>query len=339
MGNTDDMTCAPVYQAQTRRITRAALVVVALFFISLVTSCANLARVRDESIPKLLEPRTTGDLPILLAKLEPFGNLQALRASRFFIQFIDAEASDKYRTADGALVLQRPDKIRLIIQIPFAGTRIAEMISESNRFKVAIYLNDYRRFLIGTNNSDYSRWREKLGKKEQSALLNARPFHFTEALMTRPLETSNPRFAYGLEEALVEEPDTRPEAKKKARVLRSFYVVSEVELATTQGGASRVRRRFWFDRTDNLTYARQQIFDERGDLSTEVQYSHYMKLSDSSPHLWPSVVLVARPHDNYSARLTFNQGRFEVNPTELASTVFALENTEGLPVTDLDLNP
>jgi hypothetical protein len=311
-----------------------AILVIVLSILS--ASCANLAKVRDVTIPKLLEPRAAADLPQLLKHLEPFSELQALRSSRLFLQFIDAESSDKYRTADAALVLQRPDKIRLIIQIPTIGTRLAEMVSESNHFKVAVYVADSRRFLIGTNNADYSRWREKLGAQRQSAIINARPFHFTDALMMRPIETANARFAYGLEEALVEEPDARPGAKKGARLLRSFYVVSELELAETAGEAARVRRRFWFDRTDKLRFARQQIFDDRGDLTTEVMYSDYMKLSDSSPHMWPSVLLVSRPHDNYSARLTFNMGRFEINPTGLSPTAFVLENTEGLPVTDLD---
>lgn len=333
MAKTDDMTSEHPYRVRTNRVGLAFLVIILSI---LSVSCVNLVKVRDLSIPKPLEPRATGDLAQLLARIEMFGQLQALRASRLFIQFIDAESSDKYRTADAALVLQRPDKIRLIIQIPTIGTRLAEMVSESNQFKVAVYVQDSRRFLIGTNNADYSRWREKLGDKGQSALLNARPFHFTDALMMRPIETGNARFTYSLEEALVEEPDKRPGAKKAARLLRSFYVISEIELMQPDGAASRVRRRFWFDRTDDLRFARQQIFDDRGDLTTEVHYSDYMKLSESSPHLWPSVLLVARPHDNYSARLTFNQGRFEVNPQELSPTAFVLENTELLPVTDLD---
>jgi hypothetical protein len=48
------------------------------------------------------------------------------------------------------------------------------------------------------------------------------------------------------------------------------------------------------------------------------------------------VILVNRPHDGYSARLTFNDQKFDVNPTDLGAGAFTLENTENLPVTDLD---
>jgi hypothetical protein len=96
-----------------------------------------------------------------------------------------------------------------------------------------------------------------------------------------------------------------------------------------------VRRRFWFDRTMGSRFARQQIFDNQGELTTEVSYSDYKKLNSESAGVWPGVILVSRPHDGYSARLTFSEDRFEINP-QLSANAFTLENTEGLPETDLD---
>jgi hypothetical protein len=81
--------------------------------------------------------------------------------------------------------------------------------------------------------------------------------------------------------------------------------------------------------------AKQQLFDERGGLVTEVSYSSYQQLNSERPEIWPGVVLVSRPHDNYAARFTFSVESFEVNPA-LPATAFALENKENLPVTDLD---
>lgn len=321
---------------QSHRIPRLRVGLLTLILASLTGACANLARVRDDSIPRLLEPLAVSDLKDLTSQLKGLTEVQALRATRGLIQFIDAESKDKYRTADMQLVLQRPDKIRVIVQYPITGTKIADMVSESNRFRVAVFATGYQRFLIGTNDGDYSRWREKLGSEGRSAIVSARPFHFTDALLMRPLKTGEPGFTYGLEEAFVEEADLRQGAKKGARLLRSFYVVSEIELSTTEGAPSRVRRRFWFDRTNKSVFARQQIFDDKGTLATEVLYSAFEKLSEDSPVLFPSVVLVSRPHEAYSARLTFSAGRFEVNPTNLTQQAFTLENSEGLPFTDLD---
>src|SRR5262249_37068460 len=186
------------------------------------------------------------------------------------MQFTDAAASEKYRfEAELTLILQRPDKIRMLIQASF-GTRIADMVSESNRFRVAIYNpSEYRQFLLGTNDADYSEWMANLkGKVKESALSTAGPFPFTEALMMRAMALNDPRFVFGIEEALVEELDTRQGAKKGARVLRSFYVISELEVSPEGQGPARVRRRFWFDRANGVRCARKTGFYHQGQIPT-----------------------------------------------------------------------
>ncbi|MBO0722014.1 MAG: hypothetical protein J2P41_14415 [Blastocatellia bacterium] len=291
----------------------------------------------DSSIPRLLMPLAEAKPADLVKQLQPYADLQSLKSWSVYIRFTDAEAAERYREAEAILVLMRPDKIHMVIQAPVVKTKVAEMVSEANKFKVAVYPSDYKRFLIGRNDADYSNWRATLGEKGKSALISARPFHFTEALMMRPLDCNDPQIVCGMEEVIVEEPDMQKGAKKGARALRSFYVIQELERPSPDSGTpvGRVRRRFWFDRTQNAQFARQQIFDNQGELITEVIYSDYKKLNGSSKSLWPGVVVVNRPHDGYSARLTFSEDRFEVNP-QLPPNAFTLDNTEGLPETDLD---
>jgi hypothetical protein len=320
--------------AKDHRGWRLLSAIVVLSLMALTSACEKLVKVSDQSIPKLITPLAASDFKGLVAQLQPFMSFQTLRSSRVLIQFLDAEAAERYSNADAQLVLQRPSNIRLIIQVPVTGSKIAEMVADPTHFKVAIYTDRYKRFLTGTNNADYSHLREKLGREQQRALLNARPFHFTDALMVRPLHIGEAGYIYSLEEALAEEPDQRQGAKRGAQVLRSFYVVSEIELATEQSPA-RTLRRFWFDRTNQLRLARQQIFDGRGELATEVRYSNYLKLNPESAEVRPSVILITRPRDSYSARLTFVEGRTEFNPN-LPETAFALENRQGLPETNLD---
>jgi hypothetical protein len=320
------------------RAKQLGLFLTVVLLVLLESSCANLAKVKDNSIPKLLMPLAEAKFDDLLKQVQPFANLQSLRTTRVGLSFLDADSAERWRESEAILVLHRPDKIRLIIQLPAIKTKIAEMVSENNHFKVAVFYGEFRRFLTGTNDADYSIWRAKLGEKGKSALVSARPFHFTEALMMRPLNPNNPRFTYSIEEALIEEADPTPKAPKGARVLRSFYVISEVEILSEGQGASRVHRRFWFDRTNSVRFTRQQIFDAKGELATEVRYADYRKLGENSQDLWPSMILVMRPHDGYSARLLFNEEKFEINP-ELPPNAFALENTEKLPEVDLDKPP
>lgn len=298
----------------------------------LCSSCAKLAKVSDSSVPRLQTPLAEADFNQLLAQLKPFTELQSLRTSRVALRFIEPVAEQRWRDAEAILVLQRPDKIRLVVQLPVTHSRVAEMVSEANQFKVAIY-REAPSFLIGTNDADYSHWRERLGKERQSALANARPFHFTQTLLMQPLRLGEAGNTYSLEEQLLEETVTAADGKKPARVLQSYYVVSELQEKPNVPAI--VRRRFWFGRTGQISLARQQLFDERGNLVTEVYYSNYQKLNAERPELWPSVILVSRPHDGYAARFTFGSESFEVNP-ELPPTAFSLDNKENLPLTDLD---
>lgn len=319
-----------------RQFWRHLLRVVPVILLSLgslfASSCAKLAKVSDSSIPRLQTPLAKADFNQLIAQLKPFTELQSLRTTRVATRFIEPESGERWRDAEAILVLQRPDKLRLIVQIPVTHSRVAEMVSEANRFKVAIYV-DKPSFLIGTNDADYSRWREKLGKDRQSALANARPFHFTQTLLLQPLHLGGAGFTYGLEEQLQEETVVSPDGKKTTKVLQSYYVISE--LLEKPNGPASVQRRFWFGRNNQVSLAKQQLFDERGDLVTEVYYSNYQKLNAERSELWPSVILVSRPHDGYAARFTFGSESFEVNP-ELPPTAFTLENKENLPLTDLD---
>jgi hypothetical protein len=330
---------APNIQARNHK-SRIGLAVMALALTILSASCKGLVTTTDYTIPKLLTPLARANFDDLTKQLQPFTDLKSFRATQASLLFVDATASERYRyEADSILILERPDKIRMLIQKSAIGTKFVDMVSESNHFKVAV-LNpaEYRGFLIGTNDADYSEWLAQIrgrGKEKESAIASARPFHFTEALMMRPLMLNDPRFVFGIEEALVEESDTRPGAKKDARLIRSFYVISEVEVSLEGQGPSRVRRRFWFDRGNGARFARQQLFDQQGQLATEVQYSDYKKLNPDDTNTWPAVILVNRPHEGYSARLTFNDEKFEINPQLLPAT-FTLENTENLKVTDLD---
>jgi hypothetical protein len=319
---------------------RFALFALVIALAVLGASCASLVKRKDSSIPKLLTPLVESRFDDLMKQLQPFAELKSLRASQAYLMFIDVETSIRYTLeAEAILALKRPDKIRMRIQAPAIKSKIADMVSEENHFKVAVYSpSEYKRFLIGTNDADYSQWRARLGERGRSGLAEMRPFHFTEALMMRPLNISDTRFAYGIEEALVEEPDTRPGAKKDSRILRSYYVISEVEIQTPGQGVSPVRRRFWFDRASGAQFSRQQIFDDRGRLATEVYYSDYRKPSADIQSLWPRVIWVYRRHDGYSVRLTFNEDKFEIDP-DLGAAVFALDNSEGLPETDLDKPP
>lgn len=333
----------PILRSMFRLTLRLSLTVCFLAFIALLNSCASLVKYRDDSIPQPLTPVAEADFDALVAQLKLFTDVESMRATRVSMKFVDSASSERYRgAADATIVLQRPGKIRLIIQVPVAKTKLAEMVSDSEHFKVAIYYDKYKRFLLGTNNADYSRWRERLQDKkeaQQSGFINARPFHFTDALLVRPLQIGKAGFVYNVQEELSEEPDTRPGAKKNSRVIRSFYVVSEMEITDTTKNIGVLKRRLWFDRNSQLQLKRQQVFDAKGRLITDARYSNYTRLDPDSQILRPSVIEVRRPYDQYSAELNLLADSTEFNIEDLPATAFVLENDQKLPETDLDKQP
>lgn len=337
--NRSHPTLRPMF-CQSLRLTLTAFV---LALTALLTSCASLVKYKDESIPQPLTPVADADFDALVGQLKQFTDVESMRATRISMKFVDVGAAERYRgAADATVVLKRPGNIRLIIQVPVAKTKLAEMVSDTEHFKVAIYYDKYKRFLLGTNNADYSRWREKLQDKkeaQQSGFINARPFHFTDALLVRPLQVGKPGFVYNVQEELSEEPDTRPGAKKNARVIRSFYIVSEMEITDTAKNIGVLRRRLWFDRNSQLQLKRQQVFDAKARLVTDVRYSNYAKLEADSQILRPSVIEVRRPYDKYSAELNLLADSTEFNVEDLPATAFVLENDQKLPETDLDKQP
>ena len=55
--------------------------------------------------------------------------------------FAEFGIAEKYKTANGEVVVQRPANILLKVQAPFIGTDIAQMTSDIEKFRVAILIN------------------------------------------------------------------------------------------------------------------------------------------------------------------------------------------------------
>lgn len=330
----------------------AGLLVAAL----LLTGCVRTSR--QVSVPQPLTPLSDADLTQLLAEVNRQAGVRTLQG-RVDIQFLDTSfaecgIAEKYRTADGRLIVQRPGQIYLLIQAPLIGTKIAEMSSNGERFWAAVYQGDekYRRFVTGTNRAVYERLeanggpsldcRQDGARREAamqratvSALSSLRPQHFTEALLVPPVAVEGSNFIYASAETFEEEPDTRPRARKDARVVRGYYVMSELE---PQGaGRARVARRFWFDRVGGVRLARVQTYNERGQLVTDVVFSNPQGFGEgAAARRLPAQIELTRPQDRYSIRVAFQEPTAVEVDVPRDPDIFVLKNSAGLPEVDLD---
>jgi hypothetical protein len=335
------------------RHARLALLVAAALLLS---GCGLFRAKRKITVPQLLGNLASATTEQLLADINRQAAVRSING-RVDIQFLDTSfaacgLADLYRTADGRLITQRPGQIYLSIQVPLAGTKIAEMSSDGQKFWAAVYLGDtkYRRFVTGTNTAVYERLeengsepdcRQDGARREQamqratvSALSSLRPQHLTDALLLPTVEAEGAERVYAVAETFEEETDTRPNAKRESRVVRGYYILSEMEPAGPN--RARVLRRFWFDRVGSVRLARVQTYGERGQLVTDVVYSNHQPFGEGGGQRLPAQIELTRPQDRYSIRLTFQQpAAVEVN-VEKDADIFVLKNDSNLPTFDLD---
>lgn len=333
----------------------AAYLVVCVSLMLLAGGCKTSSKV---SVPQLLSPLAEADTPRLISEINRLATVRSLRA-KVDIQFLDTSfaecgVAEKYRTAEGSVTLQRPGQVYLTIDGPF-GVNIAQMTSDGTQFRVAILRGDekYKKFVKGTNAADYGKLSnggavdckegggnnnntaDAMGVRTVSALSSLRPQHFTDALLLLPAATPGANFTYAQTEDFVEEPDTRPTAKRGARVVRGYYLL--VELVPVEADRARVTRRFWFDRVGGeVRLARVQTYDPRGQLTTDVVYKTPVNFGEAGTYKLPSQVELTRPQDRYSLRISYQAPDAVKLDQSYEGDVFDLKNSWSLPEVDLD---
>ncbi|MDX6613772.1 MAG: hypothetical protein QOD75_2958 [Blastocatellia bacterium] len=342
--------CAAIIN-RTFRLTGTFLLVAGLLATS---GCFILDRFtkKEIAVPALLSPLTEANATQLIAEVNRQARVQSLRG-KVDLEFQDTSfatsgIAEKYRAADGTVVLQRPGKIFLIIQAPFISADIARMTSDGEHFRVAVLKGDakYQRFILGTNNAIYrklsaeapvdksgaTKKKTNLEENTVNALSNLRPQHLTEALLISGIE-HRPGLVYAQSEFYEEENDTRPQSNNK-RVMRGYYFLDELE--TKEEGTARLLRRFWFDRVGGLRLARLQTFDANGALNTDVTYRNLKSFGADASVQLPAVIELTRPQDHYKLSLTYQAPESAVLDHEYPADTFLLENKWQLPEYDLD---
>ncbi|MCV5714325.1 hypothetical protein OFN39_34470, partial [Escherichia coli] len=68
----------------------------------------------------------------------------------------------------------------------------------------------------------------------------------------------------------VEEDETQPAKSPLRKVLRGYYLLDEYK--RNADGELIIKRRFWFDRVGGIRLARQQIFDTKGEIESDIVY-------------------------------------------------------------------
>jgi outer membrane lipoprotein-sorting protein len=197
----------------------------------------------------------------------------------------------------GYVLIRKPNMIRMFGLYPVVRTRAFDMVSNGTDFELFVPVKN--KFIVGKNHLD---------KPSARKLENLRPQHILEALVIAPPEKG---------ERAVLENDTDE--------TNAYYIV---HLLREEGGRLVLTRNIWFDRV-RLSIARQEIFDETGDIVSDSRYNDYDNVHGIA---FPKKISVMRPKDEYGVALTVL--KLQLNET-LGDEKFALTQPPGTELLDL----
>jgi len=233
---------------------------------------------------------------------------------------IDASAADvkngrvtDYKEIRGYVLARKPAMLRMKGLLPLVRNTAFDMVSDGQEFK--LWLPTRNKFVVGSNNAGSN---NADNYQPDKRLENMRPQYIYDALLIP---------AIGQDEIAVLENgyETVLDAKKH-RVEQPDY-----ELAVIRNGPKGwyLSRRIEFSRTDLLPH-RQRIYDQQGNVVTDVHYQDY---KDYAGTTFPSTIEIERPRENYD--ITLSIIKMEINKA-LTDDQFALEQPAGADVVHLD---
>jgi hypothetical protein len=263
------------------RLAAAAALALPLFLCgcSLLYSTRKLPNLKQPMVTQTVTPAEL--VTRLNQRWEALDSLQAkveIRASQLKVK----EGVEKEWTSfSGIILMRKPENLRVYGKWPVIGNRMFEMVSDGKTFSLWVPINNtvYK----GSN---------ALKKKSANQLENLRPEMFSHAMLVRGL-ASNDLYTVTEETAMEED------AAKK-----HLYAVSEYVLSILHRKAEsrelipiRVVR---FHRDDLLPY-QQDIYDDAGNLETQVTYAAYQDFDGGK---FPSQVTIKLPQNDDQVVLT-----------------------------------
>jgi outer membrane lipoprotein-sorting protein len=215
-----------------------------------------------------------------------------------------------YKQIRGYVLARKPAMLRMIGLMPIVRNKAFDMVSNGSEFKV--WVPSKNRFVEGRN--DY------VSPNPDHSLENLRPQAIYEAILLQEIDEKKGEIAVlenGYEQVL---------DSKRRPVMQPDYEIIVVKKGD-QGAY--LSRKIIFGRTDLMPHE-QLIYDQKGNLQTQVQYADYKDFDGIS---FPNKTEIQRPQEEYDITLTIV--KLELNQ-KLADDKFALEQPPGAQVVHMD---
>jgi outer membrane lipoprotein-sorting protein len=216
-----------------------------------------------------------------------------------------------YKEIRGYVLARKPAMLRLIGLMPIVRNKAFDMVSDGLQFK--LWIPPKNRFVTGRNDMEVT--------DPKQALENVRPQNFYEALLIREIDPEK-------EIAVLENGIETVLDSKRHLVEQPDYEI----LVVRKGKAGWfLSRKIVFSRTD-LEPHRQLIYDEQGDVVTDVKYGEYQ---DYEGIRFPAQTEIERPKEEYD--ITLKMVKLELNKP-LTDEQFELQQPAGAELVHLGEN-
>jgi outer membrane lipoprotein-sorting protein len=213
-----------------------------------------------------------------------------------------------YKEIRGYVLARKPSMLRLIGLMPIVRNRAFDMVSDGKEFK--LWIPPKNRFVTGSN--------EVETPNPTQPLESIRPQNLYEAILIREIDPND-------EIAVLENGYETVLDSKRHLVEQPDYEIVVVRRGK-QGWF--LSRKIIFSRID-LRPHRQFVYDEQGNLVTDVRYGEY---KDYDAITFPKQIEIERPQEEYDITLNFIKLEFN---KPLTDDQFALAQPPGAEVVRL----
>ena len=217
-----------------------------------------------------------------------------------------------YKEIRGYVLARKPAMLRMIGLMPIVRNKAFDMVSDGQQFK--LWIPPKNRFVIGKNDVQIA--------NPNQPLENVRPQNLYEALMIREIDPEK-------EIAVLDNGTETLVDAKRHLIEQPDYEVLVIRKVKSSGWF--LSRKIVFSRTD-LKPHRQFVYDEQGEIVTDVRYGEYQEYDGIS---FPAQTEIERPKEEYD--ITLKIVKLELNKP-LTDEQFELQQPPGAEVVRLGEN-
>ena len=262
-------------------------------------------RFTTRKLPKPLAPeivQTASPQQLVDQMNHRWDALKTLQA-KVQIQFTQTKTQEgvakDWTTFPAFILMRKPADLRVFGQVPVVHTQMFDMASNGTDFK--LYVPSESMAYEGPITVTH---------KSPKAIENMRPGFFLDSLVVRGMAPQD-------EYMVTADTDTVEDVKNKHLLLIPEYILSIMQRKPNSQELRPIRV-VHFHRDDLLPY-QQDLYDDQGNLQTEVLYGRYVEYGDN---MFPSTVTIKRPLEGFQAILTVQK---VVENVELKDDQFEFE--------------